>query len=441
MGTEGNHLVVHPLGHATGFPFNVIERIRVRQHAHLPRAFRGPRQNGPQLLDVGGFQRAFLWRTAACCSLSQDYPALCDGIFTKFHSVSLAGVTCRCGSVFEGVAMRNRAVAGGVGHFEILCEFQRIHGASIFAKAAEHAPRSIIGEVRQHFPTGGVVTLPAHYNQVLGAGQRAQIAANTQRFAGLWIVIQPWRAAIALRHHRPLQRVLLGNNILGMLCPAGDREAFQKIHLKQSLQEFPHAPSLLPPSPIVKQRLLSFYSVRSIVSIRASFPDQVKPWIPFLLPPHVILTRNMEADTQFIQEALAEARPPAPASEVPIGAVLVHDGKILSRSGNRTIRDCDPTAHAEIVVLREAARLLTTYRLADTTLYVTIEPCSMCAGAIIQARVPRLVYGADDPKGGAVRSCFAILSQPRLNHQVEVTSHVLAADCAAILQSFFPDRR
>src|SRR5260370_1070527 len=206
MGTEGNHLVVHPLGHATGFPFNVIERIRVRQHAHLPRAFGGPRQNGPQLLDLGRFQRAFLWRTAACCSLSQDYPALCDGIFTKFHSVSLAGVTCRCGSLFEAVTIPNRAFAGEVGHFEILCQFQRIHGASIFAKAAEHAPRSIIGEVRQHFPTGGVVTLPAHYNQVLGAGQRAQIAANTQRFAGLWIVIQPWRAAIALRHHRPPQR-------------------------------------------------------------------------------------------------------------------------------------------------------------------------------------------------------------------------------------------
>jgi tRNA(adenine34) deaminase len=162
--------------------------------------------------------------------------------------------------------------------------------------------------------------------------------------------------------------------------------------------------------------------------------------IPFLLP-HVILSPNMETDTQFMQEALAEARSAAEASEVPIGAVLVHDGKILARSGNRTIRDCDPTAHAEMVVLRYAARLLGNYRLADTTLYVTIEPCSMCAGAIIQARVPRLVYGADDPKGGAVRSCFEILSHPRLNHHVEVTAGVLAADCAAILQSFFAERR
>jgi tRNA(adenine34) deaminase len=160
---------------------------------------------------------------------------------------------------------------------------------------------------------------------------------------------------------------------------------------------------------------------------------------PFL--PHVILSPNMETDARFMQEALSEARSAAEAGEVPIGAMLVHNGKILARSGNRTIRDNDPTAHAEMVVLREAARLLGNYRLADTTLYVTIEPCSMCAGAIIQARVPRLVYGADDPKGGAVRSCFEILSHPRLNHHVEVTSGVLAADCAAILQSFFAERR
>jgi tRNA(adenine34) deaminase len=163
--------------------------------------------------------------------------------------------------------------------------------------------------------------------------------------------------------------------------------------------------------------------------------------IPFPLFPRDILSPNMEADIQFMQEALAEARSAAAAGEVPIGAVLVHDGKILARSGNRTIRDCDPTAHAEVVALREAARLIGNYRLTGTALYVTIEPCSMCAGAIIQARVPRLVYGADDPKGGAVRSCFEILSHPRLNHQVEVASGVLAADCAAIIQSFFAARR
>ncbi len=136
-----------------------------------------------------------------------------------------------------------------------------------------------------------------------------------------------------------------------------------------------------------------------------------------------------------------EARSAVAAGEVPIGAVLVHDDKILSRSGNRTIRNNDPTAHAEIVVLREAARLLGNYRLAGSTLYVTIEPCSMCAGALIQARVSRLVYGADDPKGGAVRSCFEILSHPRTNHHVEVTSNILAAESAAILQFFFSERR
>ncbi len=149
----------------------------------------------------------------------------------------------------------------------------------------------------------------------------------------------------------------------------------------------------------------------------------------------------METDILFMKEALAEARSSAFAGEVPIGAILIHDGKILARSGNRTIRDNDPTAHAEIIALREAARLLRNYRLANTTLYVTIEPCSMCAGAIIQARVPRLVYGADDPKGGAVRSCFEILSHPRLNHQVEISAGVLAAEAAAVLQSFFAARR
>jgi tRNA(adenine34) deaminase len=149
----------------------------------------------------------------------------------------------------------------------------------------------------------------------------------------------------------------------------------------------------------------------------------------------------VDADIEFMQQALAEARESAASGEVPIGAVLVHDGKILARAGNRTIRDCDPTAHAEIVALREAARIIGNYRLADTTLYVTIEPCSMCAGAIIQARVPRLVYGAAEPRGGAVQSCFEVLSHPDLNHRVEVTSGVLASDCGEVIQSFFAARR
>ena len=144
---------------------------------------------------------------------------------------------------------------------------------------------------------------------------------------------------------------------------------------------------------------------------------------------------------EFMQQALDEAHAAAASGEVPIGAVLVHEGKILARASNRTIRDCDPTAHAEIIVLREAARVLANYRLAGTTLYVTIEPCSMCAGAMIQARVPRLVYGADEPRGGAVQSCFEVLSHADLNHRVEVISGVLAEDCSAVIRSFFADRR
>ncbi|HMD38374.1 MAG TPA: tRNA adenosine(34) deaminase TadA [Candidatus Acidoferrum sp.] len=156
---------------------------------------------------------------------------------------------------------------------------------------------------------------------------------------------------------------------------------------------------------------------------------------------HVILSRRVENDTQFMQLALAEAATAAAAGEVPIGALITHDGKVLAISGNRTIRDCDPTAHAEIIVIREAAKLLGNYRLAGTTLYVTLEPCSMCAGAMIQARIPRLVYGADDPKGGAVRSCFEVLTHDKLNHQVDVVSGVRADECAALLQAFFAARR
>ena len=146
-------------------------------------------------------------------------------------------------------------------------------------------------------------------------------------------------------------------------------------------------------------------------------------------------------DQDFMQLAMEQARLAAEAGEVPIGAVLVQDDKVLARSGNRTIRDCDPTAHAEIVVLREGSRAVRNYRLSGTTLYVTLEPCAMCAGAIIQARVPRVVYGADDPKGGAVRTCFAVLSHPRLNHQVETIAGVLAEESVAELQKFFTPRR
>lgn len=146
-------------------------------------------------------------------------------------------------------------------------------------------------------------------------------------------------------------------------------------------------------------------------------------------------------DLEFMKSALDEARAAASRGDVPIGAVVVLNEKIVSGAGNRTILDCDPTAHAEVVALREAARKIGNHRLLGTTLYVTIEPCAMCAGAMIQARVSRLVYGADDPKAGAVRSCFSILEHEKLNHRVDVTSGVLAEESIELLRAFFGLRR
>ena len=146
-------------------------------------------------------------------------------------------------------------------------------------------------------------------------------------------------------------------------------------------------------------------------------------------------------DAEMMRAALVAAREAGESGEVPVGAVVVIDGRVVSRSGNRTITDCDPTGHAEIIALREAAREIGNYRLLGATVYVTIEPCAMCAGAMIQARVARLVYGADDLKGGAVRSCFSILEDERLNHRVEVTSGVLAEESAGLLKAFFAARR
>ena len=139
--------------------------------------------------------------------------------------------------------------------------------------------------------------------------------------------------------------------------------------------------------------------------------------------------------------ALEEARGAGDAGEVPIGAVAVLDGREIATGSNRTIRDCDPTAHAEMIALRAAAKAIGNHRLPGVALYVTIEPCSMCAGAIVQARVDRVVYGADDPKGGAARSCFNVLDNPQLNHRVELVPNVRAEECAALLQTFFAARR
>lgn len=150
---------------------------------------------------------------------------------------------------------------------------------------------------------------------------------------------------------------------------------------------------------------------------------------------------SSKTDRAFMQAAIVEAQLAAHRGEVPVGAVLVIEDQIMARAGNRTIADCDPTAHAEVIALREAAKAVGNYRLPSATLYVTIEPCAMCAGAMIQARVGRLVYGADDPKGGSVRSCFSMLDHPQLNHRVDVTPGVMAEEAAAMLREFFAARR
>jgi len=149
----------------------------------------------------------------------------------------------------------------------------------------------------------------------------------------------------------------------------------------------------------------------------------------------------MVSDELWMEEALREAQRAAAAGEVPVGAVVVCGESIVGRGGNRNLADSDPTAHAEIVALREAARAVGNHRLPDCEMVVTIEPCAMCAGALVHARLRRLVFGADDPKAGAVRSVLQVLNHPRLNHQMEITSGVLAARCSEVLQSFFADKR
>jgi tRNA(adenine34) deaminase len=147
-------------------------------------------------------------------------------------------------------------------------------------------------------------------------------------------------------------------------------------------------------------------------------------------------------DEQFMRLALREAARAGRAGEVPVGAVLVDAaGEVVARGHNRPVGGCDPTSHAEIVALRRAARRLGNYRLPGTTLYVTVEPCAMCAGALVLARVARVVYGAADPKGGAARTLYRLLDDPRLNHRAEVIAGVLGAESRELLQRFFRERR
>jgi tRNA(adenine34) deaminase len=147
------------------------------------------------------------------------------------------------------------------------------------------------------------------------------------------------------------------------------------------------------------------------------------------------------SDELWMEEALRAAQRALQAGEVPIGAVVVCEGQIIARGWNRNIGDNDPTAHAEIVALRQAAATVGNHRLAECDLFATIEPCPMCAGAMVHARIKRLVYGADNPKAGAVHSAMQVLNHEQLNHKVEVRSGILAGRCAELLQTFFKSRR
>ena len=149
----------------------------------------------------------------------------------------------------------------------------------------------------------------------------------------------------------------------------------------------------------------------------------------------------MISDIEAMQAALAEARLAAEAGEVPIGAVVVREGAIVARGQNRVLREVDPTAHAEIVALRAAAAVLGNYRLDGCTLYVTLEPCAMCAGAMIHARLDRLVFAAADPKAGAAGSVLTVLNHPQLNHKMIVEQGILGDEAAELLRSFFRERR
>jgi tRNA(adenine34) deaminase len=148
-----------------------------------------------------------------------------------------------------------------------------------------------------------------------------------------------------------------------------------------------------------------------------------------------------EQDLRFMALALAEANQAAVEDEVPIGAIVVRGGQVLGAAHNQREQLRDPTAHAEMVAITQAAGALNSWRLEDCTLYVTLEPCPMCAGAIVQSRIKRVVYGADDPKAGAVRSLYQLLQDARLNHRSEVVPGVLAAECGRVLSEFFQQKR
>ena len=175
-------------------------------------------------------------------------------------------------------------------------------------------------------------------------------------------------------------------------------------------------------------------SVSAVPSQKTAASD--RPKIEAETSPH-----EFRPDEIWMEEALRRAQRALEGGEVPVGAVVVCDGRIVGSGWNRNITDSDPTAHAEVIALREAGATVGNHRLEDCELFSTIEPCAMCAGALVHARIRRLVYGADDPKAGAVHSVMEVLNHPQLNHKIEVRSGVLAGRSADMLQSFFRNRR
>jgi tRNA(adenine34) deaminase len=154
-----------------------------------------------------------------------------------------------------------------------------------------------------------------------------------------------------------------------------------------------------------------------------------------------VSARFFPRDEYFMRLALREAERALEHDDIPVGAIVVLDGEVVGTGHNEREVRADPTAHAELIALRDAARALGTWRVLETVLYVTLEPCAMCAGAIVLARVPRVVFGASDPKAGAAGSVLDVLGEPRLNHRPQVESGLLAEDCADLLRSFFASRR
>jgi len=149
----------------------------------------------------------------------------------------------------------------------------------------------------------------------------------------------------------------------------------------------------------------------------------------------------MMQEERYLQLAIEQARLAMEAGEVPVGAVIVFNGEVIASGQNYVLRSLDPTAHAEIVALREAAQHLNNYRLTGCELYTTLEPCAMCAGAMIHSRISRLVYAAADPKAGAAGSVLEVVNHPQLNHQMQITSGILAEECGELLRAFFRERR